>query len=446
MNTLPLKADNSTHSHWARQVRTSVVSPVVVGLVVLIAFVGGFGIWAAVAPIAGAAIAPGHIAASGQNLRVQHFEGGIIEEILVQPGELVQKGQPLLTLDAKNSQSLVNRINQEIVAMQARLERLKSEIDDTDLEFGAELRKQAAAAGMESHLNEQLREFQKRRERYNTDASILDQQIAALEERIVGLESQITSSEAQIELLDEEIAIKKELVERQLTTRSDLLGLQRIRQELRGRLGGFRSSIAEAKSSIIGGRQSKARLQAERSEAAATSLNEIRRRLVDFMEQRESALDVLNRVVVRAPSDGVIVEIAKNTPGSVVKAGEDLFVLLPAGSELIVQARLLPQDIDLVQVGQPATLRFSALNQRTTPEIQGKVIYVSADRLVDPATNEPFYTARLQIADELPDGVTQAQIFPGMPVETYINTGTRTFFEYLGKPLIDSFSRAFREE
>jgi HlyD family secretion protein len=150
--------------------------------------------------------------------------------------------------------------------------------------------------------------------------------------------------------------------------------------------------------------------------------------------------------VVRAPADGVVINITKNTPGSVVRQGEDIIVLLPTGGELIVEARLSLQDIDVVSVGQSASLRFSTLNTRTTPEVPGIVTYISADRQVDPITNEPFYTARLKIAEVLPDSIKRSQILPGMPVETYIQTGDRTFLEYLTKPLMDSFNRAFRED
>ncbi|MDD9910073.1 MAG: HlyD family type I secretion periplasmic adaptor subunit [Ahrensia sp.] len=439
-------APAASTSNWAESVRTSIKLPTAVGLVILVLFFGGFGTWAARAPLSGAAIAPGFVAASGQNLKIQHFEGGIIQEILVREGDQVKQGQALLTLDKTAAESAVNRLDNEMVAVKARIERLQAERDDTPLVFSAELQQMAVQAGLQTDLDEQKREFDKRLNRYETDALILDQQIAALEEQITGLEVQLRASQDQVATLDEEIEMKEQLQKRQLLSKSELLRLERNRSEMEGRLGGVRSRIGEARSSIVGAKQRKSRLQAERAETAVTSLNEMRRRMADMIEQRRSAQNVLERIVVRAPSDGVVVDVAKNTPGSVVRQGEDLFVLLPTGGELIVEARLSPQDVDVVTVGQTATMRFSALNQRTTPEVPGRVTYKSADRLTDPNTGEHYFTARLEIADELPEGVSTQQIFPGMPVETYINTGERTFFEYLGKPLTDSFSRAFREE
>ncbi|MEE9375433.1 MAG: HlyD family efflux transporter periplasmic adaptor subunit, partial [Rhizobiaceae bacterium] len=174
-------------------------------------------------------------------------------------------------------------------------------------------------------------------------------------------------------------------------------------------------------------------------------LNEGRTRAAEVEELIRSAENVLSRVVVRAPEDGIVININKNTIGSVVRPGEDLIVLLPKGGELIVEARLSVRDIDVIAIGQSASLRFSALNTRTTPEVPGVVNYISADRQIDPLTREVYYTARLKIAKVLPDTIRRDQIFPGMPVETYFQTGERTFLEYLTKPLTDSFSRAFRE-
>jgi HlyD family type I secretion membrane fusion protein len=138
--------------------------------------------------------------------------------------------------------------------------------------------------------------------------------------------------------------------------------------------------------------------------------------------------------------------MAYNSRGSVVKPGDTLLELLPTATNLVIEARVSPQDVDVITVGQEARLRFSALNTRTTPTVDATVTYLSADRLVDQEGEQPYYTARLRITDALPPEITKEQIYPGMPVETYIKTSERTFFEYLTKPILDSFNRAFREE
>ena len=439
------RQDGNSADSWAENVRTGVRGPTLVGLSVLGLFIAVFGIWAASAPLSGAAIAPGIVTARGQNLRIQHFEGGIIEQILVSEGDKVSKDQPLLTLDPTDAKANRDRLTKSLIALNARDERLQAERDGVPMKFSSDLVKAARTAGLEADLEQQQREFDKRSLRYKTDANIVDQQIAALEEQIGGFTAQMESIRKQMVDLKQEIDVKETLVKRKLTPVSALLRLRRNRSELEGRLGEFSARIGQARSSIARASEEKLRLLVQREETAVTQLNEGRTSAAEIRELIRSAENVLKRIVIRAPAAGVVINITKNTPGSVVRQGEDLIVLLPTGGELIVEARLSLQDIDVISVGQTASLRFSALNTRTTPEVPGVVTYISADRQVDPVTNESFYTARLKIAEVLPPSIKRSQIFPGMPVETYIQTGDRTFLEYMIKPLTDSFNRAFRE-
>ncbi|MGI9365985.1 MAG: HlyD family type I secretion periplasmic adaptor subunit [Rhizobiaceae bacterium] len=430
---------------WATKVSTDVVGPAIFGLLVIILFVVGFFTWAARAPLSGATLAAGVVTASGQNLNVQHLEGGIVDKIMVREGEAVVKGQALLRLDPTRVQSERDRLSKGLLVMRAQARRLEAERDGMNLVFQPELVAAARAAGLQGELAEQRNEHQKRLQRYHADRKIIEQQIEALEQQIQGIEVQISSTREQIEVIREELEVKQKLVDKKLTRRSELLQIMRTRSQLEGRLGELISNMGETRSTISQALERKLRLRAAAAETAAASLNELRQKITDVEERIVSAESVLRRIVVRAPSDGVVVKIHKNTPGSVVRQGEDLFVILPVSGELIVEARVNPGDVDSVGVGQEASLRFSSLNSRTTPEVPGRVIYVSADRLIDPVNNEPYYTARLQISDALPDALRKEQIFPGMPVETFIETGDRTFLQYLVKPVTDSFSRAFRE-
>ncbi|MEP0944647.1 MAG: HlyD family type I secretion periplasmic adaptor subunit [Rhizobiaceae bacterium] len=436
---------DSADGHWASRVRTSLLGPALFGLIILIAAIAGFGYWAASAPLSGATVATGVVTASGQNFNVQHLEGGIIESILVSEGETVSKGQSLLKLDPTRVQADRDRLTKGLIVMRAKAERLEAERDGADVAFSPKLVAEAKVAGLENELAEQLGERQKRRARYDADGKIIDQQIEALQQQISGIEVQISSARQQIEVINEELEVKQKLVDQKLTRRSEVLVLQRSRSQLEGLLGELVASMGRARSSILLAEERKLRLDAQAAETAATALNDLRQQMTDLQERLIGAENVLSRIVVRAPSDGIVVKIHKNTPGSVVRQGEDLFVILPVGGDLIVEARLDPVDVDSVVVGQEASLRFSSLNARTTPEVAGEVIYVSADRLVDRASNEPYYTARLKIADVLPDDFEKDRIFPGMPVETFIETEDRTFLQYLVKPFTDSFNRAFRE-
>ena len=174
-----------------------------------------------------------------------------------------------------------------------------------------------------------------------------------------------------------------------------------------------------------------------------TRLNEVRTSLADIEDQLIAARRVLERTVITAPVDGIVVASVYNSTGSVVAPGGEMMEILPTTRRVIVEARLNPQDIDIVKIGQSARLRLSALNMRLTPEVEGKIIHLSADRLVDEITQEPYYRARIGITDDLPASVVAEQLYPGMPVETFIETGERTFFEYLARPILDSLNRAF---
>ena len=432
---------------WSSSVKAGLRGPILFGTVVLVGFVGGFGGWAATAPLEGAAIAPGIVVASGQNNTIQHLEGGIIDAVLVREGEVVEQGQELIRLQRTAAEASRDLLQKSLFALEARVERMQAERDGKEeLVFSEELRQAAADFDLENDLEEQRREFGTRVLRLGNDRAILDQRIAALEEQIQGYEVQLASTREQIEVLGDDIERKKTLLDRQLTNRSEYNALRRNREELRGRIGELTAQMGAARTSIVEAEEQKARLVTQRAEQAATELNEARRQIADVRERLRAADDVLDRIVVRAPASGIVVNIAKRTPGAVIQRGEDLMTILPRDSELIVEARLLPIDVDVVRVGQAASLRFSALNQRTTPEVPATVSFVSSDALTDPQSRESYYTIRLKITDDLPDTVRPEQIFPGMPVETYVKTGDRTFLEYMVKPIQDSFSKAFREE
>ena len=180
-------------------------------------------------------------------------------------------------------------------------------------------------------------------------------------------------------------------------------------------------------------------------EEALTKLDEVRANLADVEEQIRAAEAVLRRTTIKAPAAGIVVSSTYNSKGSVIAPGEKIMEILPTAPGLIVDGRLRPKDIDQVRVGQPAKLRLSALNTRLTPEVSATVTQISADRLIDQATHEPYFRAKLKIAADLPSGVKPEQLYPGTPVEAFINTGDRTFFEYLARPMLDSFARAFTE-
>lgn len=430
---------------WKGMVSSSPKRPRLAGYLAIIGFVTGFGYWAATAPLSGAVLAPGVIAAAGRNVQIQHLEGGIVAEIQVTGGSRVSAGQSMLVLDPTQARTQLNRLSQKWVSFQAMIARLIAERDGLDTPpeipsppFSFEID--------EAMLEDQRKEFAARLKRYQTERAILNQRVTTLRETRNGFVAQQVSVEEQLAIVADELERKKSLVEKGLTNRFEYTQILRNHAELIGQRGITASEIASTDTKRLEALEQLARLATRRVEDAVTRLNEIRASLVDVEEQMFAAQDTLQRTVIRAPVDGIVVSSLYNSVGSVIAPAEKVIELLPTTRKLIVDARLRPQDVDAVKVGQTARLRLSALNMRLTPEISGEVALVSADRLVDEVTQEPYYQARVEIADQLPPPVMKDQLYPGMPVEAFINTGQRTFFAYLARPILDSFNRAFIEE
>ena len=438
---------NSGQSSWQQRVPTGTKITMLVGLLAVAVFFGGFGVWAVRAPLAGAAIAPGVVVASGENQTISHFEGGIVQQIAVRDGERVNEGQPLVYLDETQAQASQNRIEQSMIALTARLERAKAELAGAEtLNFPVELVERLKESDNEQMFELQLSEFDARLEQHQSELKIQDEQIRSIEKEIVGIELQIAAETDKLRILDEEIAVKQSLLQKGLTPKAQYNQLLRSRADSRGRIGGLEATLGQRENDIAQIKQKQIAVKAARKSDASTKVDELRRQLADLTEQMVSRADVLERMVIRAPADGVIINIAKNTIGSVVAPGEPVLEILPTNDELVISAHISPRDVDAVKVGQEASIRFAALNVRTTPEVQATVEYISADRLTDNRSDEAYFSARLKLTDSLPDEISADQIFAGMPVETFIKTGERTFVEYLMKPISDSFSKAFREE
>jgi HlyD family type I secretion membrane fusion protein len=440
-------SDVLVQGEWAKKVPTSTWRSAILGYGSMAAFVAFFGYWAATAPLAGAAIAPGFVAAAGQNLKVQHLEGGTVTAVLVKEGGRVKLGQTILTLDPTVLQSQLDRLLKLDVTLKARHARLAAERDGKEtLSYSADLAALAQMAGIDSVIDEQQGEFSARLARHKNELSILGERMSQLKESVTGLEARKKASDDQLTIVKSETARKLKLLDKGLTARDQYTQLLRSQADLLGQVASTESQIASAKNQINEAREQIERAKSQRVEDALKELSDTSNKISDGEEQIKAARSVLARTIIKAPADGVIVSLKVNSPGIVLRPGDNVLELLPTSFELLIEARVDPRSIDTVRVGQEARLRFVALNSRTTPEVSATVTYISADRLLDPANNQPYYLARLRITDKLPEEISRDQIYPGMPVETYISTGDRTFAEYLVKPIIDSFSRSFREK
>jgi len=453
-----MRAKKDSIGEWYRDVPLSAKWPIFTCLAILVVWLGSFGVWAGVAPLNSAVVASGTFVATGQNKLVQHFEGGIVREIAVKEGDVVEANQVLVRMDDTAAKSRLRRLvlkNYRSIAMKARLE---AEMGPSGtIETPAAFNGSGRDPEIEAILERQRAELQARQVSRATEEAVLKMQIAGLEESIRGYEAQVQSTKDRIALFAEELKDKNMLLGQQLVRKTDVLALRRSEASLGGDLGEYLGRIADSKERIAQANEKIAQVHSTALRDIIKELRETETELDDLEEQIRAAQYVVDRVEVRSPVHGIVVKKNFHTPGGVVSPGAVILELLPIGDERIIEAHVNPKDISHVSVGQQALVRLSALNQRTTPMVGASVIYVSADTLAeqvqvrtetrsDSDTRREFYVVRVRldqvdILRRMPEFIPT----PGMPADVYIKTGERTFFEYIMKPVFDSFSRAFRE-
>lgn len=415
--------------------------PMLVGVAVVVALLLGFGLWGAAAPLSSAALAPGVVAVDSKRKTVQHLEGGIVSRILVQEGERVAAGQALVRLDTTQAEASRNVASGQLRSERALEVRLTAERDGGgEIAFPADLPESG-----DDVLDAQRRIFAARAAALAGQRQILTERVGQLDSQIEGLRAQEVAALDQRRLIEDEVADVGSLVEQGLELMPRLRSLERTRAELDGRIGQFRAEIARAGQAIGETRLEMIDLDNQRAAEVVSELRDVQRTIADLREQVRAAEDVLSRRDVVAPVDGSIVNLATVTPGGVVAPGDALMEIVPADDQLTVSARLRPTDIDSVHAGLPAEVRLTAFKAWSTPTLRGEVTYVSADVLTDQNTGETYYDLRVEIDRAEVERVPDVALYPGMPVQTTVVVGERPFLEYLIQPILDSFSRAFRE-
>ncbi|WP_011579960.1 MULTISPECIES: HlyD family type I secretion periplasmic adaptor subunit [Chelativorans] len=429
---------------WHAGVKTGFTGPFIAGLVSLTAGLGGFATWAALAPLEGAVIAPGKVVVQGRNKTVQHLEGGIVKTILVEDGENVEAGDPLLVLDGTAAKSAADRLRAQLAAIEATEARALAERESAkSISFPAHLLA-SQKPEIVRLLADQEAEFDFRLREHGAEIATFELQIAALEAQIAGHTVQQEETARQLELLVEERQALETLLAKGLTRKSQVLALKRNEAELHGRQGQLAAAIAESRRTMAEIRERIEQVRSARTSKASAQLSELRLKRAEVLEQLRAAEDVSGRLVVRAPASGTVINLAKYNPGAVIAPGEDLMSIVPEESGLVVEARIRPLDIDEIRVGQEARLNFSAFDARQTPPIETKVVYLSADRF-ESERGEPYYIARLEIPAGSGAGFDPSKIGPGQEAEVFITTGERTFFGYIAAPLMKTLSRSVRE-
>lgn len=435
---------------WYAEVPRSIWKQTTVGLVLLGVCFGGFGVWASTAPLAAAVIAQGSFVATGQNKILQHLEGGVIKEILVSEGDQVVENQPLVRLDETAAQAKKRELFLRRMRLDVTAARLTAQFENADaLDITKLLNEHRADQDVWSILVSQQLNFKAQQHKLSSELSLLEQNTKALQFREIGYTRQGSATVRQLDLLKDELESKKGLMAKGLVRANEVKAIQRAIAEAEGQIGRLEAEVAETRAQMVKGQQEVLRAEGAYQEEALDQLQSIQSERDTVREQLREAENVLKRATINAPVSGTVVRIHYHTTGGVIESGKAILEILPAGVPLIIEAQIPRNDIDSVKLGQAATLRLIALNQRTTPVLKGKVFYISADALQDSKAGlavHDVYLARISIE---PGELARVHGFsptPGMPVEVMIQTAERTFFSYLAKPVTDSMSRAFSEQ
>lgn len=442
--------NNPTPGHWGGDTPKGLLrGPVLIGYLVVALFFGGLGTWAALAPIAGATIATGVVSPEGSRKTIQHLEGGIITEILVEDGDMVQAGDRLVALQETQARAAFEVLRGQRRLLAAKLARLLAEQAGQDeIQFPDWLLASDGADDTELNeiLNAQRDLFAARSELHKGRKAIGQKRIDELGEELTGLASQIRSQREELALLDEELKAKKGLVDRGLLARPEYLALRRLKAEIEGEIAANVSNEARTRQSIGETELQIVNEDAVRLDKIVAELAETRSELASVEEQLNAKRDILTRTSIVAPVSGIVVQKRFHTTGGVVGPGQPILDIVPQDIQLLIDAQVRPVDIDDVATGQTARVHFLAYSERNLPQIVGTVRSVSADSLVDEASGTSYYLAKVEVPPEelakLGEGVS---ITPGMPAEVMIMSAERTLVQYLVQPLMDSLRRTFRE-
>jgi HlyD family secretion protein len=416
----------------------------IAGLAVIVLLVVGAGGWAATAKIAGAVIAPGVLVVDASSKKVQHPTGGVIGAINVRNGMRVEAGDLLVRLDETQVRAALGIVVGQLMQLTGRKSRLEAERDGAATpEFPSAFE----AQNSEAHLIAlgERRLFEARRSSTRGQKRQQAERIGQLKEEIAGLSAQLAAKEQEFGYITLELGRLDVLHEKRLVNETRMLAMKREEIRIRGEIGAFVSQIARARGQISQTELQIIQIEQEVRTEAHKELREVEARIAELSERRVGAEDQLQRIDIRAPIGGIVHELGVHTVGGVIQAGETLMQIVPVNGELTIEARLAPADIDHVAVGRKSTLRFSAFNQRTTPEVSGVVVFVSADLSKDPASGASYYTTRIRLDADGANELADLKFVPGMPVETFIETQERTALSYLMKPFTDQVARIFRD-
>jgi HlyD family secretion protein len=397
-------------------------------------------------PISGALIAPGQVVVESNVKKVQHPTGGVVGEVRVRDGDLVKAGDIVVRLDETVVRANLAIVNKALYGLWARQARLEAEQQGRDtVKFPAMLLDRAGEPEVRDVIASETKLFEVRVFGRAGQKAQLRERVLQLGEEIEGLSAQERAKEKEIALVEKELVGVRQLYEQRLVQISRLTILERDAARLNGERAQYIASRAQARGKITETELQIIQVDKDMVSEVSKDLRETNDKIGEFVERKVTAEDQLRRVDIRAPQDGMVLQSTVHTVGGVITAGDAIMMIVPQADDLSVEAKVNPQDIDKLQIGQKTLLRLSAFNQRTTPELNGVVTRVSPDVTTDQRTGQSYYTIRVSMPREEVARLGESKLIPGMPVEAFVQTGDRTMLSYLIKPLNDQLMRAFRE-
>ena len=415
------------------------------GAVIALVLTGGIGGWAATTELSGAVTAAGSVVVDSSVKKVQHLTGGIVGDLLVREGDRVRAGDTLVRLDETVLRAGLAIYTKGLDEMRARKARLTSERDGADVVVVPPELPGNASLEFSQALDSERKLFDLRRAARQGQKSQLRQRIAQLDDEVRGYAALQQAKAEEIELIQRELIGVRTLWQKNLIQINRLTVLEREAARLKGELAQSIASTAQVRGKITEIELQIIQIDQDLSSEVAKELREIDGKIGEYIERKVTAEDQLKRVDIRAPQSGVVHQLSVHTVGGVVSPADPVMLIVPEADVLTVEAKISPTDIDQLYVGQAASLRFSAFNQRTTPQVQGTISRISADVTSDQRTGQNFYTARVLIPPEEMARLGTARLLPGMPAEIFAKTYDRSVLSYFIKPLSDQIVRAFRE-
>src|SRR5215475_2246132 len=426
----------------SRSIRRHVLAAMTVGLLAA----GGLGGWATTTELSGAVVASGMLVVDSNVKKVQHPTGGVVGELRVRDGVRVSAGDVVIRLDETITRANLAIVIKGIDELTARQVRLEAERDDeSELQFPNELTSRMDNPDVSRVVNGERKLFELRRSARAGQKAQLKERIGQLKEEILGLTEQAEAKKGETEWIIKELEGVRQLWSKNLVPIMRLTQLEREAVRLKGERGQLIASTAQAKGKITETELQIIQIDQDLRSEVAKELRAIQGKMAELVERKVAAEDQLMRTEIRAPQSGVVHQLNVHTVGGVITASEPAMLIVPEADELTVEVKLPPQNIDQLIVGQPAVLRFSAFNQRTTPEINGSMIRISGDIIQDQKSGATYYLVRIATSIEEIARLEGLKLLPGMPVEAFIQTGARTVLSYLIKPLHDQILKAFRE-